>query len=231
MGVIRPDSKICLVCLFVVCVKEHLHRHFLRRQILSEVIWINQAHFHCKYAKELYWLAFGIEGESLINEHKASVSQPCTAPMPLEQRYVTPSGPKASCYGWRADLNLQQSSWSREEWLIIWAAPSSWKPVEVNDGLCSAHTVLLWSFPSWYSNHWKWITSFALAINWWVSWISLLKVALGSKAQGRTSVGRNLSHWRENARKGFVFPYPSRWNLVPPLLFSSPNYLWTNSVT
>lgn len=29
-----PDSKIFLACLFKVCVKEHLYRHYLRRQLL-----------------------------------------------------------------------------------------------------------------------------------------------------------------------------------------------------
>lgn len=67
---------------------------------------LDKPHFHCKYAKELCWLAFGIAGESLIDEHKCK-SQAPPAPRPSEQRYLTPRNPVASCHSWRANLLKQ----------------------------------------------------------------------------------------------------------------------------
>lgn len=59
-----PDSKICR-CVCSWSVWNNICIGILREGSYSgEVIWIKQAHFHCKYAKELYCLAFGIAGES-----------------------------------------------------------------------------------------------------------------------------------------------------------------------
>lgn len=40
MGVIRPRQH-DLACLLMVCVQEHLHRGYLTRQLLWEIIWVN----------------------------------------------------------------------------------------------------------------------------------------------------------------------------------------------
>lgn len=92
MGVIRPRQW-DLPGMFMAYVKWHLHRHYLGRQLLWEVIWVNYAHFHCKCPKELCW--FGILGESLINEYKAV---PVQLPGLQEQRYFAPGSPvKQAC--------------------------------------------------------------------------------------------------------------------------------------